>query len=239
MSITANISNKISYFPKGYVFTYSDFISEENGKEAVIKALNRMAQSGKIEKLSKGKFYKPEISTFGKLKPSNHQVVKDLLEDNGKITGYLTGLSIYNELGFSTQISSSIQIGRNDVRSAFKRGVYKVSIVRQKNIINKENIPYLQLLDVLRFIKIIPDTTPEKVVVRLMEIFKRFEEKDFKIIKRLSLKYQPFVRAVLGAVFEKMNIDADELKKSLNPISTYEIKGVENVLSNAKNWNIK
>ena len=53
------------------------------------------------------------------------------------------------------------------------------------------------------------------------------------------MKYQSAIRAILGAILERMNIDSDDLKKSLNPISTYEIKGVSNVLPNAKNWNIK
>lgn len=36
---------------KGYVFTYTDFTTEVNQKEAVIKVLNRMMASGKIAKL--------------------------------------------------------------------------------------------------------------------------------------------------------------------------------------------
>ena len=38
-----------------------------------------MADSGKIQKLSKGKFYKPETSVFGNLKPTQAQVVKEFL----------------------------------------------------------------------------------------------------------------------------------------------------------------
>jgi hypothetical protein len=103
------------------VFTYVDFTIEVNQKEAVIKALNRMVASGKIAKLSKGKYYKPENTPLGNLQPNQEQVVKDLLEENGKIMGYLTGCSIYNQLGLSTQISNTIQIGKNQVRPNFKR----------------------------------------------------------------------------------------------------------------------
>ena len=53
------------------------------------------------------------------------------------------------------------------------------------------------------------------------------------------MKYPASTRAILGAILEKMNIDANDLKTSLNPISTYEIQGIENILPNAKNWNIK
>lgn len=65
-------------------------------KEAVFKALNRMVKAGKISKLSKGKYYKPEKTPFGEWQPDQEQVVKDLLEDDGKLIGYLTGYSIYN-----------------------------------------------------------------------------------------------------------------------------------------------
>src|SRR5690606_29431044 len=113
--------------PKGYVFTYADFINEVNNKEAIIKALNRMTASGKISKLSKGKFYKPENTVFGALQPNQYQVVKDLLEEDGKTIGYLTGYSIYNKLGLTTQVSNTIQIGKNEIRPKFKRERYTIS----------------------------------------------------------------------------------------------------------------
>ena len=84
MKITDYIAYTIDRLPKGYVFTYDDFMGEVNQKEAVIKALNRMAASGKISKLSKGKYYKPEKTTFGELAPPQYQVVKDLLEGRRK-----------------------------------------------------------------------------------------------------------------------------------------------------------
>lgn len=166
MKITEYITNSIDRLPKGYVFTYADFMSKVKnieakrksrpvGREAIIKALNRMAASGKIAKLSKGKFYKPEKSAFGKLQPNRYQIVKDLLEEDGKIIGYLTGYSIYNQLGLTTQISNIIQIGKNTVRPSFKRGNIKFHL-SYKNTITKDNIPLLQILDAIRYIKKFP-----------------------------------------------------------------------------------
>ncbi len=90
----------------GYVFTYTDFTLEMNRKEAVIKAPNRMVVSGKIAKLSKGKYFKPKNTPFGILLPKQGQGVKDLLEEDGKTSGYLTGYRIYNQLGLKTQVSN-------------------------------------------------------------------------------------------------------------------------------------
>ncbi|MFC6267474.1 type IV toxin-antitoxin system AbiEi family antitoxin domain-containing protein [Frigoriflavimonas asaccharolytica] len=240
MKTTDYIANTINRLPKGYVFTYDDFQKEVNNKEAIIKALNRMAVSGKIEKISKGKYYKPEKTVFGNLEPSQRQIVKDLLEDNGKVVGYLTGLSIYNQLGFTSQVSNTIQIGKNEIRPQFERGRYSISFVKQKNTINKENIPSLQLLDVLRFITKIPDSTIENTIKRFIELLKNKESKEISNLQRLALKYQPSVRALLGAILEQVNLDDIEiLKKSLNPITKYNFKGADKVLTTSEKWNIR
>jgi hypothetical protein len=240
MRISEFIAFTINRLPKGYVFTYSNFTSEANQKEAVIKALNRMVASGKIAKLSKGKYYKPENTPFGDLQPQQTQVVKDLLEENGKITGYLTGYSIYNQLGLTTQVSNTIQIGKNQVRPSFKRERYTIAFVRQKKIITKENIPLLQVLDAIRYIKKIPDTSIEVSCKRLLAILKKFTAKEINTLVRLALKYPPATRALLGALLEQLQqIGATEpLFKSLNPITKYKLSGAAKTLSTTAKWNI-
>ncbi|MBT0811568.1 hypothetical protein KIH41_09795 [Litoribacter ruber] len=240
MKIAEYISSTIDRLPKGYIFTYSDFITEVEKKEAVIKALNRMVASGKIAKLSKGKYYKPESTPFGRLQPSQGQVVKDLLEEDGKITGYLTGYSIYNQLGLTTQVSSTIQIGKNQIRPNLKRERYTISFVRQKNTITKDNIPLLQLLDAIRYVKKIPDATIEGSCRRFLAIIKGFSEKEINTLVRLALKYPPATRALLGALLEQMGQGklAKPLLESLNPITKYKIPGAGSTLTTAEKWNI-
>jgi len=241
MKTTEYIKNSIDRFPNGYIFTYGDFTGKVEGKEALAKALNRLAASGKIIKLAKGKYYKPEQSPFGELPPSQYQVVKDLLESGGKVGGYLTGLSIYNSLGLTTQVSSTIQIGKNEVRSSFKRGRYTISFVKQKNSITKENIPLLQLLDALRFIKKIPDSSIKNTCRILQNLISDFSEKEQKTMVRLSMKYQPSTRALLGALLCELgrNEITEKIKKSLNPLTSYTIPGVSEVLLSAAKWSIK
>jgi len=240
MKTTDYIIYKIDRLPKGYVFTYSDFVNEVNNKEAIIKSLNRMAASGKISKLSKGKFYKPENTVFGALQPNQYQVVKDLLEEDGKTIGYLTGYSIYNQLGLTTQVSNTIQIGKNEVRSKFKRERYTISFIKQKNTITKDNIPFLQVLDAARYIKKIPDTSIAAACIRLLNIVKELSDKDVSTLMRLAQKYPPATRALIGAILDEVEKQplTNSLMKSLNPISKYNLKGADKVLSLTEKWNI-
>ena len=241
MKTTEYIIYTIDRFPKGYVFTYIDFVNEVKKKEAIIKALNRMAATGKITKLSKGRFYKPETSVFGTLQPQQYQIVKDILEVNGKMVGYLTGYSLYNQLGLTRQISNTIQIGKNEIRPTFKRDRYTISFVKQKNTITKENIPLLQILDAIRYIKKIPDATIESSCKRFLSILTELKEDEIKTLVRLAQKYPPSTRALLGALLEELKQYAftTVLQKSLNPITKYKLKGVSKALTTSENWNIE
>ena len=111
-----------------YVFTYRDLGLPPESSANVIRKLNRMADMGVIQRLSKGRFYKPKQTMFGSLKPSQQEVVKDLLKKEGKIIGYLTGVSIFGQLGVTTQISNIIEIG----------------------VIGKKNIGFYNLLEAAR-----------------------------------------------------------------------------------------
>jgi len=107
MKVSDYLSNTIDRLPRGYVFTYTDFDIDVESNEAVIKALNRMVVAGRIKKISKGRYYKPEVTPYGDLEPDQWQVVKDLLEENGKVVGYLTGYSIYKQIGINNAVKSS------------------------------------------------------------------------------------------------------------------------------------
>ncbi|CAN5360260.1 DUF6088 family protein [soil metagenome] len=241
MKTTKYIAYIIDRLPKGHVFTYSDLSLSVNKKEAAIKALNRMVAMGKIAKLAKGKYYKPENSPFGKLQPEQKQVVKDLTEKNGKVIGYLTGYSIYNQLGLTTQMSNTMQIGKNQIRPGFKRGRYTISFIHQKNTITKENVPLLQLLDAIRYIKKNPDTTIESSCKRFLVLLKAISEKEKRSFVRLAFKYPPATRALSGCLLAQLrkNKLAAPLLQSLNPITKYNLAGAEKVLSATEKWNIQ
>lgn len=238
MKPTDTIQDKINRLPKGYIFTYKDFIEEVNiSFEAIVKYLNRLAQSNKISKLSKGKFYKPEKTVFGILNPEPKQVVKDLLTENGNLIGYLTGISVFSELGLTTQLGFEIQIGRNTPKPFINRKPYRISFILQKNTITADNIKHLQLLDALRLIKKIPDTTIVKSSKILQRKLNTYSSDDLKRIQRLALKYPPNTRALLGCLLEN-NVDTSILKNSLNPATKYPFTGLKNEFTNAINWNI-
>lgn len=238
--VSEYVSNRVDRLPIGYVFTYEDVMPEVESKEAVIKALSRLVDARRLSKLSRGKYYKPARTAFGELMPSQEEVVKDLLLEDGKVVGYLTGISIYNGLGLTTQVGNTIEVGRNNVRPNFNRERYCIRVIRQKNSITKENIPLLQLLDVLRNIRKIPDAKPKDSVRRMLNVFSELTTDELKKTVRLALKYPPSTRALFGAILDEINQGTlvQPLLDSLNPITSYETKGAAEELSSASKWNL-
>lgn len=241
MTISKAIKQKIITFPDDYVFTIADFDFKSQNQSAVVKALNRMAKSGEISKLAKGRFYKPRKTQFGELRPSVYQIAKDYIERNGKLTGYITGYSAYNALGLTTQISSYIQIGTNKSRRSVKREKYTISFILQRNPITRNNIEILRILDAVRFFREIPATTPDDACVRLKEIIRNLSNEQKGMLVKCLMNYTNYVRALCGAILEDVGCDKnllESIRTSLNGVTEYRLPISEMVLPTKQNWRI-
>jgi hypothetical protein len=239
--MTDTVKNIINRFAVGFVFTAADFPLPEDKQNTVTKILNNMVATGQIRRLCKGRFYKPQMSKFGELPPDTFQTVKDLLEKNGKTIGYLTGYSIFNKFGLTTQVPVMLQIATRKEKKPVIRGNYRINFIIQQNTITKENVPILQLLDCLRFFKNIPDAMPDDICRRLLVLFKQLTQEQINTAKRLAIKYPPSTIALLGAILEtnNENEDTSTLYKALNHQSSYKLHISNSILSNQKKWHIK
>lgn len=240
MRTSVKILNILDKFKAGYVFTYDELGFEPEKTNAVIIALNRMVKEGKIQKLSKGRYYKPQITEFGELKPDTFQVVKDLLQKNGKVIGYLTGYSVFNSLFLTTQVSNTLHIGCNNEKKAITRGMYKIRFIKQANRITDDNIPILQILDCIRFIKIIPDTNQNQSCKRFIAIIKELSPEKLSKLKKLVLKYNAATKALTGAIIDMIVPDNETqmIFESLNPATSYDFSISEQILTTKDKWRI-
>jgi hypothetical protein len=241
MNISDIVEYKIDRFKSGYVFTYNDFFISVDKVNALKKALSRLVASGKIVRLSKGKYYKPKEGIIGDLMPDEYQIVKDLLEDEGKLIGYLSGFSAFNKLGLTTQVSNTIQIGTNIDKKSIKRGKYTIRFIRQRNTINKDTIFILQILDSIRFIKRIPDANINTSCERLKNIIQDLSDSDLDYMLKLAIKYNPATRALTGAILELIKGEAYValLYKTLRITTTFDLNISEETLKNKDKWQIR
>ena len=238
MVITKQLREIFDAMPQGRVFTIADFNVPQKYQPALVKALSRLVTEGKIRKVSKGRYYKPKQTMFGTLKPPIMEIVKDFLERNGKLTGYITGTAAFAQMGLTTQITSAITIGTNKYRRPLKRGEYTVSFIVQPNVITEENIPLLRILDAIKLIREIPAISPDDCVQGIGRLLGALSNEDRKRLVGLAANYAPYVRALLGAILEHIGADTFSLRDTLNGVTTYKLPVSAQVLPDKSTWNI-
>ena len=101
------IEHSISKRKKGDLIFPSDFRGQ--GTEAAIKkALSRLAQKGKLKRLSHGIYYVPKVDTvFGEIQPSPKEVAETIAKKE-KVRIRPAGAYALNQLGLSTQVPTKL-----------------------------------------------------------------------------------------------------------------------------------
>jgi len=236
--LALQIRKMVEVIPQNDVFSYRDLDIKDGSSPTIVRTLNRMVQRGELMRFMKGKYYKPRVTPFGKIQPREEDIIKTFLQKDGKTIGYITGYMLFLQMGLTTQVPNIVEIGINGRKNPIKKGTLNVRFSTQKNTIDSANVEYLKLLDCLKFIKKIPDTTIDKSVVILSNKIKSIDLDGLSLLISLSLAYQPRVRAMLGAIIEQYRPEADlsVLRSSLNPITTYRIN--VKVLETKSKWNI-
>lgn len=242
MKVAAQIREKIKSIPESDPFGYADLGIAPADFVKAAKAIERLQKKGAIKKVSKGLFYKPEMSVFGEMPPNYNLILKNYLYKNGQRVGYVTGGVLYNQLNLTTQNYFKSKIATKRTPKKIDISCLKTASVKAYVDVTEDNYKLLGILDAIKDIKIISDTSANDALSILMPKIKLFASKDIQDLTQFGLQYPPRARALLGAIIEnifKDDFDLAPLRNSLNPATTYKISIKEAVLPTIKNWNIK
>ena len=241
MTVTARVAVTIQHLPLGEVFGYQDIPEYQRAPTAVVKALSRMVNSNQIKRIERGRFYRPKQGLLGEIKPSDNALLKSLLYKDGCMRGYVTGTSLFNQLGLSTQVPIVVTIAVAGAPQQKDFGRLQVKLVKARAPVTAETVTLLQYLDVLREIKKIPDTDINQSLTRMEKRLAQLDEASIKRIKPLALQYYPAqVQALLGLLLQRQTGVVDKkLKQALNPLTRFKM-GLDPVSwPEQKTWNIK
>jgi predicted transcriptional regulator of viral defense system len=241
MKVTDKIAAKINRIDTGDVFGYDTLGLTSDEIIAGSKALSRLVDKGVIKRARKGYYYKPKVSVFGEQKPREDVLLSLYLFEKNKQVAYVTGTRLYNRLGLTTQVPSSIRVASLDKQVKGKVGNVVIKPAKSYVKVTADGIKYLELLDVIKDLNIIPDLQKSDGLVYLKKVIYDFDTTEIKKLVTYGLAYPPKVRALLGALLESMNLGITYLpllKKSINPSSSYAYGITSNMLSAVNSWHI-
>ena len=166
-----------------------------------------------------------EVSTEKKIYPlvtpeEQLPLFKEFLYSDKKRVGYITGGELYNQLNLTTQNYFRTKIATNRSRKKIEKGWLKTSTVKSYVDITDENYQLLGILDAIKDIRNIADTSTAQAIKILGGKMGEFDKKAIQSLIEYALQYPPRVRALLGAIVEdrfgnKFNLEP--LRNSLNP----------------------
>lgn len=157
MSVAAIVNQTIDRVIPGQIFGYEVFLQYREAPEAVVRAVNRCVDNGRLKRAEKGRFYKPRKGIFGDFPISDEALLRDMLYRNGQRCGYITGPVLYNRLGLATQVPKTIIIATNRAAQTKDFGTIRIKLVSRRVPINEPTVPLLETLDALRDARKMPD----------------------------------------------------------------------------------
>lgn len=204
---------------------------------ALAQALSRLTRQGKLQRVSKGVYYRGRDTAFGRSVPNPAAIRKLASRDKGI---FPAGVAAANLLGFTTQSAGRGEVATSGFRLPRKLlGRDTVVHTRRPEAWASLSETEAALLDFMRNGGKTSELAPEETVRRLVSLLRHPQR--FERILKVAATEPPRVRAILGAIGEEIGKPARArkvLKESLNPVSRYDF-GVLKALPAANRWQAK
>ena len=204
---------------------------------AAAQALSRMAREGAIERLSKGIYYRPRQTAFGKSRP-NPAAIRNLATT--RKNAFPAGLSAASHLGFTTQNPRRPELATT-ASSLPRKLVGEDALIHTRRPEAWSRLPATDaaILDFLRNGGKTGELSAKETIERMQAPLS--EPGRYARLLAAAHTEPPRVRAMLGAFGELLCRTDEELKRlrdSLNPFSRFDF-GIFASLPNAKSWQAK
>ena len=245
MSISKNVRRQVSCKSRLELFSFKDIARENCSQLAVSKELSRLCAKGDLIRLKHGIYYRPKESRFGRLKPSESNILKFLLFNKGKRVGYVSGQRSFNYLGLTSQIPSVVTIATDQER---RSGVFAgmcVRYVKAYGKVYKDDVYLMQILDSLKDVDKIFDARVSESLLALANLIRKLSDKVIHNIIVISQSYPARVKALVGAIVGRIWKNNPQgllllklLRAKIQDSSRFEYPIKNNIFTEPKYWNI-
>lgn len=240
MSIMNTVRETVETKEPGSLLTYSDFNVPLESSAMLTKALSLFYRDGILKRITKGWYYKPEVTEFGTMPPDTAMILRRLLDEQKDQIAYMTGPLVYNSFWLTTQLSTEYVIATDRPRSPIRLRAGSIRFVRARLRTPPSTPRLAQLLDVIMNIRDIPGTTIAEAIPILLVRLKELSREQLQELVDISPAYKPSTRATLGVLLEQMGqlSLATAVHKTLNPLSTFDLGTALSRLPTSLNWRV-
>lgn len=215
-SFRKEILQQIEQIETGRIFTFRDlsFPNEKMANVAVL--LSEQSKKGLLKRVEKGAYIRPCTSTLGlgALPVYQDEQFRYITQ---KLDGYITGAYIYNKMGLTEQVATTITIATPKPVRHFRFKNLDIESVKAYTTAyhDETNVPYLRLLDAIKDIKHIPGSTQQDIYERIKnQYFKDFSMQELIKVVSLTRDYPPRVRKIVADMLGE--IEQQDLQQEIS-----------------------
>ena len=226
-SFRKEILQQIEHIDAGRIFTFRDLSFDMVKTANVAVLLSEQSRKGLLVRIEKGAYYRPKKSVLGlgKLPVYQDEQFRYLTE---KLNGYITGAYMYNKMGLTEQVATTITIATPSPVRRFRFKNLDVECVKTYCADYKDEkcLPYLRVLDAIKDIKHIPGTTVQDIYNRIKKQYiSQYTAEELRKTVSLSKSYPPRVRKVLSDMLGDIgqNVLQAELGNTLLPTTRFNL----------------
>ena len=194
-----------------------------------------------MKRVAKGRFYRPKRGVLGDVPISDEERLRDTLYRNGRRCGYVTGPALYNRLGLTTQVPKTVSIAVNRATQTKDFGTIRVKLLSRRAPISDATVPLLEILDILRDAKKVPDANVRRVIQAMAKRLMALSPAARNTLQRLALNYyNAGTSALLGMLLTRCGKEVlPALKASVNPTTRFNLGIDPGDWPESRAWNIR
>jgi hypothetical protein len=234
-SVASEVEKRIFRHQKKTIWSFADF--SDLPASAVAAALSRLSRIGQLRRVRRGIYYRPRKTAFGESRPAAGTIADAVFSGRHSIP-----IRGYNRLGLTTQVANELHRAVDrPTRIKPIRGIAVRTVTRpishQKGIKGDERLA----LDALRNIRRIPDASTYSTIKRIKSLITNKQLSPARLT-RYARTEPPRVRALVGAIVDDLGYRGPavtHLRRTLNPLTSYRVKGLAGALTSARAWHIK
>mgnify|MGYP002627247113 CR=1 FL=1 len=166
------------------------FLSELPGgsRDYLRQEMRQLVKNGKLERLYNGVYYLPYVTILGtKGKVSiDRYIEKKYLNARGMTSGYVTGIQLANQYGFTTQNPSCYEVCSNEATTKQRKQTIDGStiiIYQPVTAVDEQNKYALQFLDLMTVIHKYSEVTGDEMKSKLKK-YTDSVQLDFSTVKK-------------------------------------------------------
>ena len=204
MTSTQIITSRIEQIPENELIfaskLYAQTLCGEVTESAYYKTLERLSKAGKLCKIAKGTYYRPKMSKYGIVPPSQKEIVAAFTEqEKGTVVGY----SLYNSLKLTTQVAKTVEVfssaleqqtkNISNVLLQFCNLIYTPEVTGMIHMMEVlQNFGEIQDLNYMQFIKFCEQfvaTYSDEVFSQVCQQM-RYQKKTISFLRNILMHYQ-------------------------------------------------